>query len=87
MIKLIKIFLENITRAVDYIASLNWNERNITVNWNYGIETNKGGVASTSQYVVVHRLGRSFFRNSNPPCPPLKKGVSELCVFLQVCTA
>jgi len=72
MIKLIRIFFENITRAVDYIASLNWNERNIRVNRNYGIGTDKGGVASTSEYVVVNRLGRSFFRNSNPPCPPLK---------------
>ena len=41
MRKLIRKILENIAGAIGDITFLNWNERNITVNWNYEVGTDK----------------------------------------------
>ena len=60
MIKLIKIFLENITRAVDYIASLNWNERNITVNWNYKVGIDKVTSSTSHFYTQIIQRRKSL---------------------------
>ena len=54
MRKLIRKFLENLARTIGDISFLNWNERNITVNWNYGIGTDKVTLS------FHNRLSRSY---------------------------
>jgi hypothetical protein len=60
MRKLIRNILENIARAIGDITFLSWNERNITVNWNYEVGTVKVTSSTSHFYTQIIQRRKSF---------------------------
>jgi len=60
MRKLIRKFLENLARTIGDITFLNWNERNITVNWNYKVGIDKVTSSTSHFYTQIIQRRKSF---------------------------
>ena len=60
MRKLIRNILENIARAIGDITFLSWNERNITVNWNYEVGTVKVTLSTSHFYTQIIQRRKSL---------------------------
>ncbi|MBL0262585.1 MAG: hypothetical protein IPQ05_01660 [Leptospiraceae bacterium] len=60
MRKLIRNILENIARTIGDITFLSWNERNITVNWNYEVGIDKVTSSTSHFYTQIIQRRKSF---------------------------
>ncbi|MBK6605588.1 MAG: hypothetical protein IPG24_08910 [Leptospiraceae bacterium] len=60
MRKLIRKFLENLARTIGDITFLNWNERNITVNWNYKVGIDKVTSSTSHFYTQIIQRRKSL---------------------------